>query len=405
MRVIYIHQYFNTPDTVGSTRSYEMARRLVRAGHEVHMVTSQREEDAGVRSWYETEEAGIHVHWIPILYSNHMSYRGRIQAFVRFAWLAARKAASLSGEIVFATSTPLTIALPAIYAARRNRIPMVFEVRDLWPEVPIAMGVLRNPMMKLVAKGLEWVAYHSSRHIVALSPGMAQGAVKRGVAPERVTVITNSCDVELFDVPSTRGQWVRDELGLSANQPLVVYTGTFGAINGVSYLVEIASTMQTLAPDIRFLLVGEGKERDEIIIKAKAAGVHETNLWVWSPIAKHKMPEVLAAATVTTSLFIPLVEMWNNSANKFFDSLAAGKPIAINYGGWQAELLEESGAGLVLPPDNPSQAAGYLADFLRSPERIRQAGEAARQLAYHRFNREAMAQKLEKVLLQATKKV
>ena len=121
----------------GGTRSYEMARRLVAMGHEVNMVTSWREPD-GRNDWFTTDEAGIQVHWLPVPYSNHMSYNQRIASFFKFAWGAARKAATLPADVVFATSTPLTISLPGVYAARRQKVPMVFEVRDLWAELPIA---------------------------------------------------------------------------------------------------------------------------------------------------------------------------------------------------------------------------------------------------------------------------
>ncbi|HYW79914.1 MAG TPA: glycosyltransferase, partial [Thermoguttaceae bacterium] len=120
MKIIYLHQYFNTPTMTGGTRSYEMARRLVERGHEVHMVTSSRDDETPGQSsqggpthgWTETVEAGIQVHWCSVPYSNHMSYRRRIGAFAKFSQRAARKAASIRGDVVLATSTPLTIALP-----------------------------------------------------------------------------------------------------------------------------------------------------------------------------------------------------------------------------------------------------------------------------------------------------
>src|SRR5205823_13311940 len=142
MRIVYLHQYFVTPQMAGGSRSYEMARRLVAAGHDVHMVTSDRDAADAHAPWRHSVEAGIHVHWTPIAYDNRMSYGERMRAFLRFAWRAARKAVALRGDVVFATSTPLTIAIPAVYAARRLRVPMVFEVRDLWPEVPIAIGAI-----------------------------------------------------------------------------------------------------------------------------------------------------------------------------------------------------------------------------------------------------------------------
>ena len=154
MRIVYLHQYFNTPRMAGSTRSFEIARRLVAAGHTVEMVTTWREPIA-TRAWFTSEVAGMRVHWLPVSYSNHMSYRARIAAFMKFAAAAARRAAALDGDVIYATSTPLTIGLPAMYAARRLRVPMVFEVRDLWPELPIAIGALTNPLTCGLARWLE----------------------------------------------------------------------------------------------------------------------------------------------------------------------------------------------------------------------------------------------------------
>lgn len=172
MKVIYLHQYFKTPDMSGGTRSYEMAKRMVKAGHEVHMVTSWTEK-TNHTDWFSEEIEGIHVHWYPNQYSNSMSFKERTKVFMRFAYAATTKAASFKdANIIFATSTPLTIAIPAVSASKLLKIPMVFEVRDLWPEIPIAIGALNNPLLKFLAKRLEKLAYTNSSAVVALSPGV-----------------------------------------------------------------------------------------------------------------------------------------------------------------------------------------------------------------------------------------
>ena len=169
MRIIYLHQYFVLPSQPGGTRSYEMARRLASFGHQVHMVTSDHASAPG-RSprWEEREEAGIHVHRYPVPYSNAMSYSQRIRAFLQYASRSALRAAQLPGDVVFATSTPLTIALPGVYAARRQGIAMVFEVRDLWPDLPIAIGAITGRLPVTAARWLERFAYKNSAQIVAL---------------------------------------------------------------------------------------------------------------------------------------------------------------------------------------------------------------------------------------------
>lgn len=398
MRIIYLHQYFNTPDMSGGTRSYEMARRMVSAGHKVHMITSSRDSSEKNKRWTCELVEGINVHRIYVPYSNKMGFRDRISAFFRFSLEASKKATKIEGDVVYATSTPLTVAIPAIIAKIRHRIPMVFEVRDLWPELPIAVGALRHPLLKIMARALEWMAYHASAHIVALSPGMAEGIMNRGIPSSKISVIPNSCDVSFFDVSSEKGRWVREKLKLEANQPLIIYAGTFGMINGVGYLVDVAAIVRDLAPEVRFLLIGDGAEFDKVKTKAERLGVLNNNLWIWPPVTKTKMPDILAAATVATSLFIPLKAMENNSANKFFDALAAGKPVAINYGGWQADLLNKSGAGIVLSPNDKKYAAKRLIEFTRDEKRLEKASRAARILAHKRFNRDRLFVQLENVL-------
>jgi glycosyltransferase involved in cell wall biosynthesis len=398
LKIIYLHQYFNTPDMSGGTRSYEMARRLVAAGHEVHMVTSWREVD-GRKDWFTTDESGIKVHWLPIPYSNQMGDKQRIASFFKFAWGAARKAASLPAHVVLATSTPLTIALPGVYAARRQKVPMVFEVRDLWPELPIIMGSLRNPIICWAAQRLEQFAYQSSAEIVALSPGMAEGIVATGFPYARVTEIPNSADLDLFYRNADLRKAFRAQREIGDEKILVVYTGTFGRINGVGYLVKLAAA---LADDSRFyfLTVGGGQEFAEVQTEAKKLGVLDHNLQMLGRISKADMPKVLAATDIATSLFIPLPAMEANSANKFFDGLAAGCCVAINYGGWQAKILNDSGAGLQLDRD-VTVAAQQLKELADHPESIAQAKIAARKLAEERFSRDKLAVQLEQVLLRA----
>lgn len=403
MRIIYLHQYFTAPDSAGGTRSYEMARRLVNAGHEVHMVTTWRERTEK-KSWFNTVDAGIQIHWLPVPYSNSMSYRDRIVSFMRFAFSSARKAASLNGDVIFATSTPLTIALPGIYASLLKRIPMVFEVRDLWPELPIAIGALKSPISIKAARLLELAAYRFSERIVALSPGMMDGIVKTGYPKERVTVIPNSCDMDLFDVPQRYGDEFRLKYEWLGNRPLVTYAGTLGLINGVGYLAELAKRVSEFDPDIRFLVVGKGREEQKIREIAGRLGVLNKNFFMMPAMPKWDMPYVFSASDITTSLIIDLKEMWANSANKLFDSLAAGKPIAINYDGWQADLLRSSGAGIVLDSVNIDESAKILLQAIRNKAWIEKAGLAAKKLARDEFAIDVHAKKLEAVLQRAVDK-
>lgn len=398
MKVIYLHQYFNTPKMSGGTRSYEMARRMVAAGHEVHMVTSIRESNHQHDGWFETQEAGIQVHWYPVPYSNHMSHTQRIRAFVSFARAARNKAVELGGDVIFATSTPLTIALPAVPAARKKKIPMVFEVRDLWPEMPIAMGALKNPVMRLAAQMLEHWAYKNAAAVVALSPGMKEGVVAAGFPADKVAVIPNSSDNFEFAYDAGAARHFRSQRRWLKDKPLLVYTGTFGKVNGVGYMVELASALQARGSDVRILLVGDGAERHSVKQAAQRAGVYQNNLFIEDPLPKKDIPALLSAATMASALFIDLPEMRANSANKFFDALASGTPVLLNYGGWMHDLVTEHECGLAMWRRSVEDVAEILDTKLRDQAWLDKAGQSARNLAEQCFDRDVLADQLMAVI-------
>lgn len=401
MRIVYLHQYFVTPEMAGGARSFEMARRLVATGHEVHMVTSDQHGSASTPTWRESCEAGIHVHWTAVPYDNVMSHAKRMRAFVEFAWRAARRAAQLRGDVVFATSTPLTIALPAVHAARRARCPMVFEVRDLWPAVPIAIGAIRNPIAVRAARWLERYAYRNAAQVVALAPGMRDEIVATGYPAERVTVIPNGCDLDVFRDASV-GRVLRASHEWLGDRPLVVFTGTFGLVNGMDYLPQLAAELAKIDTGIRIAAVGAGRELARTQRLAAELGVLDHNLYLLGRRPKLEAAAWTQAADMTLALFTGPPIVWRDAVqNKFFDSLAAGKPVANNFPGWQSRIAQEAGAGLILPADDVPAAARQLAGALRDRQWLDSAGAAARRLAETRFNRDDLAARLGGVLEQA----
>ncbi len=402
VRILYIHQYFRTRQMTGGTRSLEMARRLVEMGHEVDLVTSDNEPppDAS-RAWRVTVEEGIRVHWYPLPYSNAMSYSQRIRAFFRFAWKSARRAASIPADVVFASSTPLTVAIPGAYAARKQRVPMVFEVRDLWPDMPIAMGALKNRLAVAAARALERFAYRKSRHIVALSPEMKQGVVRAGKPEDRVTVIPNGCDLDLFPASDAEARAFRNSLPWLGDRPLVLYAGAIALLNGLGYFVELAKETLRLNADVRFLLVGHGNDRLRLRDLAAQIGVLDKNLFFIDSVPKAEMPAILAAASIATSTVVDVPGVSANSANKFFDALAASRPIAINHTGWLADVIEQNDCGLVLPAHDVPAAAQRLVDAIHDEAWLRAAGQRGRSVAERQFSRETLASRLESVLRSA----
>lgn len=398
MRIAYLHQYFQSRDQIGGTRSYEFGRLLVERGHEVHVITTDSYVPRPGHAWRVSEEDGMTVHWLPVPYSNNMSYARRLLSFAHFAAVAGVRAARVHPEVVFASSTPLTIAVPGLVATRLARSRFVFEVRDLWPELPIEIGALTNPIGRYLAVRLAEAAYRRADSVVALSPGMAAGVIRHGYPPDRVVVIPNASDLDLFAPRPAEAAAFRAEREWLGDRPLVVYTGTFGTVNGVDYLIRLAAEVRPLDPEIRFLLIGRGAHYDEVRSLARQLGVLDETVFMAEAIPRSEVPVILGAASLATSVVIPVPGLEHNSANKFFDALAAGRPMAVNHGGWQAELLTETGAGLVLDPDDLPAAARLLVRRVNDPQWLGAAGEAALRLAKERFAREILFEDFERAV-------
>ena len=387
MRIIYLHQYFTTPDMAGGTRSYEMARRLVEVGHEVHMVTSWREPST-MHNWFDTEISGIKVHWLPVQYANSMSFRERIMAFIRFAISSARKAASLKGDVIFATSTPLTIALPGIYASIRSRIPLVFEVRDLWPELPQAMGVVKNPLVLAGMSLLEWMSYRAATACIALAPGIKEGIARRSPKNRRITMIPNGCDLNLFK-PGRREDL--NLAGIRPNDCVAIFTGAHGMANGLDAVLDAARVLlDRNRKDIVLVFIGDGKLKPHLKERARSEGLE--NCRFFDPIPKNQLNHLVSCCDIGLMILDDVPAFYyGTSPNKFFDYISSGLPVVNNYPGWLAGMIHEHHCGEPVPPRNPQAFADALCKLADNPELRREYGQNARHLAEQAFSRENLA--------------
>ncbi len=369
----------------GGTRSYEMGRRLVAWGHEVHMITTDRDgRFPKDKIWHETEEAGIHVHWTPVPYGNAMPYNERIKAFFAFSWRAARRAVAIGGDIVFATSTPLTIAIPGVYASKRLGIPMVFEVRDLWPEVPIALGALKNPLTIAAAEWLEGFAYRNAARVVTLSPGMMEGVIKKGVVPDRVTMIPNGCDIDLFQ--NVTSKW-RPE-GVDDSDFMAIFAGAHGLANGLDALLDAAVELQKKgANKIKVVLIGNGAIKKSLQKRAKKENLK--NVIFCDYVSKNRLVGLFASADLGLQILSNIPEFhYGSSPNKFFDYIASGLPVLINYPGWLDEEVKKNKIGISC---SENSIADGIWDYYKG-ERI--SRQHVLTYAINNFSRDFLAKKI-----------
>lgn len=393
MKVLYFDQHFGTPEGATGSRSYEFSKALIAAGHTVTMVCGSYERAAiGVaveegRAWSRGLVDGIDVIVLPMRYSNSASLARRSVTFLRFALSATMLALREQYDLLFASSTPLTVGIPAIAARILRGRRYVFEVRDLWPELPRALGVT-NPLVLGGMSVLEAASYRLAEACIGLAPGIVEGILRRAQHGKLVAMIPNCCDLGLF-TPIAR-QAARLE-GAGPGDFVAVFTGAHGPANGLGAVLEGAAVLKQRGnARIKIVLIGDGREKSSLMASARQRGLD--NCLFLPPMPRVELAPLVASAGCGLMILknVPAF-YYGTSPNKFFDYISAGIPVLNNYPGWIADLIRENECGLAIEPDAPEALAEALEVLAASPERCRHMGERSRKLAEEQFSRQTLA--------------
>lgn len=393
MKVLYFHQHFSTPKGSAGIRSYQMARRLVERGHQVTMVCgSYNGGETGLSGPFINGRRrgvvdGIEIVEFDLAYSNSHGFIKRAGTFLKFAVRSVGLALTEPYDLVFATTTPLTAGIPGICARWLRGKPFIFEVRDLWPELPRAMGAIRNPMVLGAMSVLEWVSYRSAHRLIGLSPGIVEGIAARGVLNERIVAIPNGCDLTLFADHSA--PWRPD--GIAAGDLMAVFAGTHGMANGLDAVLDAAAVLKRRGrTDIKFLLIGQGKLKPALQARAAREGL--VNVVFHDPVPKSRLSGLMASTDVGLQILANVPAFYfGTSPNKFFDYIAAGLPVLNNYPGWLAEQIGQHQCGYAVPPDDANAFADALEHAADHRDSLKEMGVRAHALAEARFDRNMLA--------------
>lgn len=387
MKVLILHQYFNTPKTGGPLRSYYLAKALADEGITTAVITTHNGSD-----FRKEIVDGIEVHYLPIPYSNSFGFFKRVSSFLKFVLSIVREAGQFSNYTVcYAISTPLTIGLAAIWIKWRYKIPYMFEVGDLWPEAPIQVGIVRNPVLKRILYKLEKSIYKRSKSIVALSEPIRAEITKK-VPGKRVDVIPNMADTEFYR-PTRKDATLEQKYGVNGKLVLS-YIGTFGLANGLEQMLDCAETVRK-NPKIHFILCGDGAMRSALVKYAQQYTL--TNV---SFIPMQQRTGVKEVLNITDAAFIsyqPLSVLETGSPNKYFDALAAGKMIVINFGGWIKADIESNHCGISIR--NPEDFKEKVLTVLQNEAELSQHQQAARKLAEQKYSREKLSELFVKLFI------
>ncbi|KOR31357.1 glycosyltransferase [Achromatium sp. WMS2] len=393
MKILYFHQHFSTPDGASGTRSYAMAQALIANNHQVTIVCgSFKGGYTGLVQPFLNGKrrgvvAGIDVIEFDLSYSNSDGFWRRTITFVKFAMRSIALVFTENYDILFATTTPLTAGIPGIFARWLRGKPFVFEVRDLWPELPRAMGVIRNPLILWAMAVLEWVSYHSAHRLIGLSPGIVEGIERRGIRSERIALVPNGCDLSIF--ADNTEPW-RPE-GIASTDLLAIFTGTHGIANGLDAVIDAAMELQKRErKDIILLLVGQGKLKNKLRSRAKQEGLD--NVLFQDPVHKKRLAGLMAGADIGMQILANIPAFYyGTSPNKFFDYIAAGLPVLNNYPGWLAEMIKDEHCGFAIKPDDAAAFADALEYAADNRYILVKMGENAKNLAISKFDRKLLS--------------
>ncbi|MEQ1586212.1 MAG: glycosyltransferase family 4 protein [Cyclobacteriaceae bacterium] len=382
MKILILHQHFNTPEKGGAIRSYYLAKALVDKGMEVVVITAHNEKQ------YKKEiTEGIEVHYLPVAYDNRFGFTARSWSFLKYVKGVIGIASRFKDfNYCYAISVPLTVGLAAMWIKLRYKIPYIFEVGDLWPDAPVQMGFIKNYVFAHLLYKLERRIYQSAQSIVALSPSI-QAAIESKVRDKKVHLIPNMADCEFYR-PEPKQKQLVQQFGVYGKF-VVSYIGAVGVANGLDYFLECANAARKAKLPIHFFICGDGALVDRL--KKNAQQLSLVNLTFLDFTNRKGVQDLL---NVTDAAFIcykqvPILE--TGSPNKFFDGLAAGKLIIINFEGWIKKELEENQCGFYSNPQQPTDFVKRIAPFLHEQELLSRYQVASRRLAEKKYSREQLS--------------
>ena len=402
-RILYLAGHFMAPPhTAGSSRPLELARRMVADGHHVTLLSTDaflRQEGMTLADIPSDHLGGVEVVLTESGYSNDMGFTRRKVEFVAQALKQAVVAVRGDHDLVYATSTPLTVLGPALARRRLRGTPFAFEARDVWPEAAIEIGALSHPWQQRAAHALADAGYANAIQVITLSEGMRDLIEARGVDPSRITVAHNAAapaavarsseddgDHSLATVAPAVAASIEPVVSFLDGAAIAsIYAGTIGRANEVTWLVDLVAALDP-ALDLRLAIVGTGSEAEAVrrAIATAPPAVHE-RIALFDSMPKGSLFTVMEAVDLAFSTFADLPSLTTNSPNKVFDAWAMGVPVATNNGGWLATELHTHGAGIALPRSIPA-AAATLGTWLATPGALAAASVAARGRITEEYN-------------------
>lgn len=393
MKILLIHQAFAALDEPGGTRHYELSHYFAQNENEVVIITSPvsyltgKDQGKLGKEIIRVGRGSITIQRVRTYRAFHRSFVHRTISFITF--MVTSFWASLlvpNVDVVWGTSPPIFQVVTAWLIARLKRIPLLFEVRDLWPAFAIQVGVLKNPILIRLSEGLERFLLKRADCVVVNSPGFISHVKERGA--QWVECIPNGADLALFD-QMNREVNQRPRYGLEGKF-VVLYAGAHGLSNDLGTVLSAADQLKQF-PDIRIVFVGDGKEKPALI--QQAVQMRLPNVIFLDAVTKREIPAILAMADACLAILKPIPLYGTVYPNKVFDYMAVGKPIILAMEGVIRQLVEQAQAGIIVTPGDATALAQAILTLKNQPVIAQAMGQNGRKLIENEFNRQSLAQR------------
>ena len=416
MKILYVSQYFPPEMGAPAARASELAQHWAQAGHDVSVLTGFPNHPTGVvpaewqgrlhRLVHKEKIGGVDVFrtWLWPL-PNRKAHE-RMRNYASFCVSAALRGLALPRpDVIIASSPQLLVGLSGWWIAFARQIPLVFEVRDLWPESLTAVGVgdedsLLHRALAAVAKFL----YQRSDRIVVVTPAFKEHLVRRWRVPaEKIAIVENGVETDLFaPAAAAANHALRRELGAEANF-LVCYIGTMGMAHGLETLLDAAAQLQRQKSNAQFLLVGEGAEKERIKNRAQAFGLANVSFLDQQP--REKIPAFISASDACLVLLKKTDIFKTVIPTKMLEFMSCARPVIVGVDGQARQIIEDAGAGLVIEPENSAALVGAIQQLSANRELGMTMGQKGREHIQQQFSRGRTAEKYLQVLRRVVEKV
>jgi colanic acid biosynthesis glycosyl transferase WcaI len=400
MRILYISQYF--PPEAGATqsRAYEMAKNWVKLGHRVTMITEFPNHPSGIiapgykgKLFAKSELDGIEVLRVWVKASPAKNFVNRMLFYFSFmvnASIAGVLLARGKFDFIYASSPPLFVGGTALFLRVIKRTPMVFEVRDLWPEVAVAMGELTQPAGIYLSTKLEELCYRKAIQVVPVTYGFYNRLKDRGVSEDKLIVITNGSNTDLYRFNINGRKLIREELGLY-NKFIVIYAGILGLQYDFDNLIKTADILK-ISEDIHFVIIGDGPKKTEIQNLLENAKLPNVTLLPEKPL--EDIPDYLSASDVALIPFRKLDIFKATIPLKLFDAWACSRPVILCNEGESIELVNSAKGGITIPPEDPEKMAEAILRLKQSPSERKSMGDNGLRYINLKYSRAMLAERL-----------